>query len=194
MDPTPLQLQQNPQYFIGGESVNARANLLRHNKSFVRLPVDHFLYRSFSPSDFFVLSFISPRRPSSSSHTLTHTHNIHSLSSIGQCNQRSASDKSLGDESVSRDSLSQFDVLGLQHLRQGLLHPQGREATGRVVSPALRHQLSHLSQTLETHTEEYTLILLNNWTLQGEHEGLKVRADVRPPADIDYLIYYYIDL
>lgn len=74
------------------------------------------------------------------------------LSPVGvkRCRGPVAVNRLSADDAVSL-CLSQFDVLGLQHLGQGLLHPQGCEARGRAVSPALRHHLSHLSQTLRPH-------------------------------------------
>lgn len=48
----------------------------------------------------------------------------------------------------SRSGRSHFDVLGLHHLSEGLLHPQDGEAGGGVESPTLGHQLQHGTETL----------------------------------------------
>lgn len=43
---------------------------------------------------------------------------------------------------------SNLDVLGLHHLGKRLLHSEGGEARGGVMSPALGHQLQHGSKAL----------------------------------------------
>lgn len=47
-----------------------------------------------------------------------------------------------------RSGRSDFDVLGLHHLSESLLHPQDGEAGGGVKSPTLGHQLQHGTETL----------------------------------------------
>lgn len=44
-------------------------------------------------------------------------------------------------------SPSNLDILGLNHLGEGLLDPQSRESGGRVVRPAFRHELQNCSET-----------------------------------------------
>ena len=111
LDPTTTQLPQKAQsqHLDWGRRVpdNGKAELPQHNKSFAShlfwLPVNFYLYHSSSLSISFVLSFT----------VFSHPLHVHSLSSIGQCKWHSASDNSLGDDSISLESLSQFDVLGL---------------------------------------------------------------------------------
>lgn len=52
-----------------------------------------------------------------------------------------------------RTWVSQFNVLRLGHLGERLLHPQGGQTRGRIVSPTLGHQFTHLPQTLDKHTQ-----------------------------------------
>lgn len=70
-----------------------------------------------------------------------------SLFLIGQCERcrASGSDWSPCDDNIFLHFLSHFDVLTFQHLGQRFLHPEGREARGGVVGPALGHEFAHLS-------------------------------------------------
>lgn len=53
-----------------------------------------------------------------------------------------------------RTWVSQFNVLRLGHLGERLLHPQGGQTRGRIVSPTLGHQFTHQPQTLDKHTQD----------------------------------------
>lgn len=73
-----------------------------------------------------------------------------------------------------RSECSDFDVLRLHHLGEGLLDPEDGKPRGRVVRPALGHQLQHGSQALE----------------EGGKQNAKMRQARLPPS-YKYLVTFH---